>query len=128
MKLPFEKNQRMRVARAAGSAVADMRARAGMTQENVAEALGVGTDAVSRMERGVIELGVVRLVEFAELFGCGVAELLIPASERPGDQAAVIAAELADLSAKDRAGVVAMVRQLAEMLRGKPASGHAEQD
>lgn len=127
MKLPFEKNQRMRVARAAGSAVADMRARAGMTQENVAEALGVGTDAVSRMERGVIELGVVRLVEFAELFGCGVAELLIPASERPADQVAVIAAELADLSAKDRAGVVAMVKQLAEMLRGKPGSGPAEE-
>ena len=119
MNLPFDKEQRMRIARWAGTAVAEMRARAGMTQEGVAEALGIGTDAVSRMERGVIELGVVRLVEFAELFGCGVAELLVPASERPVDQAAVIAAELAELSAKDREGVVAMVKQLAEMLRGK---------
>jgi transcriptional regulator with XRE-family HTH domain len=119
MKLPFDKEQRMRAARAAGSAVADMRARVGMTQENVAEALGVGIDAVSRMERGVIELGFARLAEFSELFGCGVEELLIPASERPIDQAVVIAAELDGLSAEDRAGVVAMVKQLAGMLRAK---------
>ena len=125
MNLPFDKDQRISIARAAGMAVADRRLRAGMTQEQVAEALEVGTDAVSRMERGVIELGIARLVEFAELFGCGVEELLIPASQRPIDQAIVIASELDGLSAEQREGVVAMVKQMARMLRSKPGARHA---
>lgn len=74
MKLPFEKYQRMHIAHAAGVGLANMRARAGMTQDSVAEVLGIGTDAISRMERGVIELSVARMVELAELFGCGVEE------------------------------------------------------
>jgi len=119
MKLPLDKAQSKAVSRAAGAGIARMRARAGMTQEGVAEALGIGIEAVSRLERGVIEPGVARLVELAELFGCGVAELLIPASSRAIDQASAIAQEIAGLPPKEREALVAVVRQLVELLRSK---------
>jgi transcriptional regulator with XRE-family HTH domain len=125
MKLPLDKAQRKFVAQAAGRGIANMRVHAGMTQEGVAEALGIGVDAVSRLERGVIEPGVARLVEFAELFQCGVADLLIPASDRPADQAAAIASELSELSPNDREAVVAIVKHLAELLRSKQGKGQS---
>jgi transcriptional regulator with XRE-family HTH domain len=119
MKLPLDKAESKAVSRAAGAGIARMRARAGLTQEGVAESLGIGIEAVSRLERGVIEPGVIRLVELAELFGCGVAELLVPASSRVFDQASAIAQEISGLPAKDRDALVAIVRHLAELLRSK---------
>ena len=96
-----------------------MRARAGFTQDEVAEALGVGSEAVSRFERGLVDLGISRMVELAELFECGIGELLMESSNRPADQASVIASEIAALPAKERETIVAFVRQLAELLRPK---------
>lgn len=96
-----------------------MRMRAGMTQEGVAEALGLGVEAVSRLERGVVDPSVPRLVELAELFGCGIAELLMGASPRPTDQAALIAQDIANLAPKERETVAAFVRQLSDLLRAK---------
>ncbi len=96
-----------------------MRLRAGMTQDGVAEALGIGIEAVSRLERGVVDPGVPRLVELANLFECGIAELLMGASPRPTDQAALIAQDIASLAPKEREVVAAFVRQLADLLRAK---------
>ena len=126
MKLPLDKAQSKAVSQAAGAGIARMRINAGLTQEGVAEALGIGIEAVSRLERGVIEPGVARLVELAELFGCGVAELLVPASARVADQASAIAQLISGLPAKDRQALVEIVRNLAELLRSKQVKRHAE--
>ena len=96
-----------------------MRARAGMTQEDVAEALGIGVEAVSRLERGVVDPGVPRLVELAHLFDCGVAELLMGASPRAVDQVGLIAQDIANLPAKEREAIAAIVKQIAALLRAK---------
>ena len=119
MKRPLTKAQRSAICQAAGAGIARMRARAGLTQDEVAEALGVGPEAVSRIERGVVDPGISRIVELAELFRCGVDELLISASGRHQEQAAEIAEELAKLPAKEREAVAAIVRQLGELLRPK---------
>ncbi len=126
MKLPLNAIQRKQVAQAAGAGIARLRARAGLTQENVAESLGIGIEAVSRLERGVVDPSVSRLVELAELFGCGMDELLLPGSSRPRDQAMAIAQEIAGLPPKDREALVQIVRQLVEMLRSKQPKRHAD--
>ena len=59
-----------------GRAIAQYRQRSGLTQEQVAEKLQIGNEAVSRMERGLIMPNVVRLLELAEIFDCTAAELL----------------------------------------------------
>jgi transcriptional regulator with XRE-family HTH domain len=117
MKLPLEKDQRKAISKAAGAGIAAMRARARMTQDEVAEALGVGPEAVSRIERGVVDPGIPRLVELATLFDCGIAELLMGASPRASDQAGMMARDIANLSPKEREAIAGIVRQLATLLR-----------
>ncbi|WP_233118502.1 helix-turn-helix domain-containing protein [Aggregatibacter actinomycetemcomitans] len=49
-----------------GKAIAKQRQQSGYTQEQVAEMLEIGNEAVSRIERGLIMPNVVRLIELAE--------------------------------------------------------------
>jgi transcriptional regulator with XRE-family HTH domain len=126
MKLPLSAAQRKQVSQAAGAGIARMRARAGFTQQDVAEALDLGIEAVSRLERGVVDPSVSRLVELAELFGCGMQELLLPASGRADDQAIAIARDIAGLPPRDREALAAVVRQLADLLRSKRSKRHAD--
>ena len=121
MTLPYTQDQRRAIARAAGTAVARRRANADLSQDQVAEALGIGPEAVSRLERGVVELSVSRLVELAELFDCGLDELLFESSSRPADQGFAIAREIESVPAKEREALLGIVMQLAQILRGKRA-------
>ena len=58
------------LAKSVGKAIGRQRQQAGLTQEQVAEHLKIGMEAVSRMERGLVVPTVVRLAELAQLFGC----------------------------------------------------------
>jgi len=100
-----------------GRAIAKQRLRRGLTQEEVAERLGVGNEAVSRIERGVVVPNIERLVEFASIFGCEVADLLTEASPRPDDQAIRISRLLMQLAPEDRQMVVELVERLTERLK-----------
>ncbi|MDR2924530.1 MAG: helix-turn-helix domain-containing protein [Azoarcus sp.] len=102
---------------AVGRAVARQRMRCGLTQEEVAERLGVGNAAISRIERGVVMPNVARLVEFAAVFGCEASMLLAEASPNPDDQAERISHLLEALDGADRQLVVEWVERLAERLR-----------
>jgi transcriptional regulator with XRE-family HTH domain len=99
-----------------GRAISKQRIRSGLTQEEVAERLGVGNEAVSRIERGIVIPNVARLLEFAMIFGCDVAELLTDASYRPEDQASRISRLLHPLTASDRQLVVDVVERLTNRL------------
>lgn len=70
-----------------GRAIAKYRKAAGMSQEKLAEELGLRNEAVSRMERGIVIPTVERLIEMAEIFDCPVSELLTETSTRPTDEA-----------------------------------------
>ncbi len=85
-----------------GQCIAKRRLAANLTQDQVAEKLGIGYEAVSRMERGKSIPTVIRLFELAEIFGCEVQELLTESSSRPDDQTAQIRRMLVELSSKDR--------------------------
>jgi len=120
----MEKTREQELAKAVGKAIAQKRLSAGFTQEEVAESLGIGYEAVSRMERGMIIPTVTRLVELAETLGCEVTDLVTKGSDRATDQAQVIAKKLDRLSSTDRVAVMEIMEILTDRLAAKKGSTH----
>ncbi|WP_175907993.1 helix-turn-helix domain-containing protein [Burkholderia seminalis] len=104
------------LAAAVGRTIAKQRVASGLTQEQVAEELGVGLEAVSRMERGVVIPTVVRLFELANIFECDAADLLTEASSRSSDQANHLNGLLSRLSSTDRAMLLEVFERLSTRL------------
>lgn len=102
-----------------GLSISRARQDANLTQEDVAEKLGIGPEAVSRLERGVGSITAERLVVLAEMFGCRSDQLLLGASLRRDDQAAALAQLLDGLTPTDRAFVLNSAERLADFLRSK---------
>jgi transcriptional regulator with XRE-family HTH domain len=104
------------LAKSIGSAIAHKRTQAGMTQEAVAAKLGIGNEAVSRLERGIAMPSIQRLYELAELFQCEAVDLLTAGSLHVDDQLRHLKKLLAPLEASDRQLVLAIVEQLSARL------------
>ena len=104
------------LAKSLGAAIAAKRVESGLSQEAVAERLGIGQEAVSRTERGVVTPSLERLLAFSDVFGCRLDELILPASDRPDDQAVQLGWQLKGLNPKDRAFVLDLVEQLCARL------------
>ena len=104
------------LAKAVGRAIARQRQQAGLTQEQVAEHLSIGMEAVSRMERGIVVPTVVRLAELAQLFDCELADFLRETSNRPTEQGIVLSQQLAKLDTADRELVLEVVDKLVARL------------
>lgn len=117
--MPPENNHHGELFRSIGRTLAQRREAKGLTQDQVAEALHIGTEAVSRMERGITMPTVLRLAELAEVYGCGIDELLIASSTRTSDQAELIAQILSALPEIDRARIVEVVQKVAERLKDR---------
>lgn len=99
-----------------GRAIARQRSRSELTQEEVAERLGIGNEAVSRIERGIVMPNIERLVDLASIFGCEAADLLTEASVRPEDQTRRIYDLLLPLNTADRLLLMEIMENLAERL------------
>lgn len=99
-----------------GETIAKYRQDAGLTQNDVAEKLEIGYEAVSRMERGVVMPTVERLVELAEIFNCEAADLLTKSSNRTEDQAVQIHGMLSTLEENDRKLILQIVEMLSQRL------------
>ena len=69
------------------------------------------------MERGITMPTVQRLAELAEIYRCGIDELLIASSNRISDQAELISQVLQTLPEADRAMVVEIVQKIAGRLK-----------
>ncbi|KVN60322.1 helix-turn-helix domain-containing protein [Burkholderia stagnalis] len=110
----MDEQQKAVLVKAVGQTIASKRAAAGLSQERVAEALGITREAVSRMETGVAVPSVVRLAELAEIFGCGIEELLTDASNRKIDQARKIVDLLDGLPDDKRAALMSVIKQLVD--------------
>lgn len=106
-------------AKSVGAAISARRTAAGLSQEDVAEQLDIGQEAVSRMERGVVAPSLQRLIDLATVFGCRLDELVLPTSARPNDQAAWLSKQLSGLAVKDREFVLALIDQLCSRLKAK---------
>ncbi|WP_049269379.1 helix-turn-helix domain-containing protein [Pseudomonas aeruginosa] len=110
------KNDSKHLAELVGRAIARQRVSSGLSQEQVAERLGIGSEAVSRIERGIVMPNVERLVELAAIFGCETADLLTEGSSRPEDQGRRLQSMLSTLTAPDRVLVLEVVERLVERL------------
>ncbi|MFT7724004.1 MAG: helix-turn-helix transcriptional regulator [Roseateles sp.] len=113
----MQNNEHRELFKTIGRTLAQRREARGLTQEQVSERLEIGTEAVSRMERGLTMPTVQRLAELAEIYDCGIDELLIASSTRTSDQAELIAQVLKTLPEGDRAMVVEVVQKIAERLK-----------
>jgi len=102
-----------------GRAIAKQRKRCGLTQNEVAEKLGVSFDVVSRTERGVVMPGLARLMQFAAIFDCETAELLTETSTRSTDQASRMADLISDLNHTERLLIMNMIEQLVMYMKQK---------
>lgn len=119
----MEKTRELRLAKAVGKAIASRRSKLRLTQEDVAERLGIGYEAVSRMERGLNIPTVTRLIELAEVLDCAVSELVTQSSDRALDQAKVIAQKIQRLSAKDRSATLQIMDILSDRLSSHRKAG-----
>ncbi|QIW16730.1 hypothetical protein A4G20_10520 [Pasteurellaceae bacterium RH1A] len=104
-------------AKQVGNTIARYRQQAGFTQEQIAEKLEIGNEAISRIERGVAMPSLVRLLEFAEIFNCRVVDLLSPNSERLQDKTDYLNSLLATVNEQERQLIAAMVEKLIEYFR-----------
>jgi len=107
------------IAQAVGQAIAAQREMAKYTQEQLAEAIGVGVQQLSRFERGAVTPSVQRLYQIADALGCRIDELLMSSSRRQLDQEAVLAQELSGLESSDRDVIAAVTRTLATHMRSR---------
>ena len=99
-----------------GRRIALQRQKAGLTQEAVAEALGIGNEAVSRLERGTVAASVPRMMELATLFGCQTGDFFMEQSVVVQDQAAEISALLVRVNPEARKFVMEQVRHTIQWL------------
>ena len=112
----MSKTESKQLAELVGQAIARQRSRCKLSQEQVAEKLGIGSEAVSRIERGIVMPNIERLVELAGIFGCETADLLTAGSSRPEDQARRLYDLLSTLDTGDRALVMDVVERLVDRL------------
>ncbi|MEE9710034.1 helix-turn-helix transcriptional regulator [Aeromonas caviae] len=104
------------LAKSVGKAIGRQRQQAGLTQDQVAEHLSIGMEAVSRMERGIVVPTIARLAELAQLFGCELADFLRETSPRRTEQGIVLGQKLARLDSDDRALLLETFERLVERL------------
>ncbi len=104
------------LSKAVGAAIGRARVQCGLTQDQVAEALEIGPEAVSRMERGVVIPSLIRLVEFAELFKCPVETFFSRATGLTDDNANAIAKLISVLNRGDRQFVLEIVEKTCQHL------------
>lgn len=101
------------IRRTVGAAIAKKREQAGMSQEAVAEMLGIGHLSISRMERGVHNVTAERLILLAEIFACRADELLLPGSDRLVDQLGELSKIMEEFTDGERFFVMEFARNFA---------------
>ena len=88
--------------RAVGQALLLERRKCGMSQQQVAELVGIEPESVSRIENGVIAPTLARLRQFAIIYSCSLEVIVAQASDQASDIAKKLAGELQDLPEADR--------------------------
>lgn len=103
--------------KAVGAALAAERRKAGLSQQQVAEQIGVEPESVSRMETGSIVPSLLRLRQLAGVYECSMEALVGRTSDQPSDIAAWLARELGSLGDADRAFVAQQTEHLVQHIK-----------
>jgi transcriptional regulator with XRE-family HTH domain len=116
------------VDRALAARVRERRTMLGLTQQQLAELIGVTYQQAHKYETGANRIGVARLVDLCRVLGTTVAELLADLEAKPARSALrrdqlELAKDVARLDGFTRQAIVAFVRQLAKRApHGLPGS------
>jgi len=105
-----------------GRLLANKRQAKALTQEQLAERLGVEQETISRFERGATLPPLARLLEIADVLGVALDELVRSTSNRLQDQVADITVMLETLDSENREWVRAWVSEMCQKLAPKPKS------
>ena len=100
-----------------GKAIAFRRRVAGMTQEELADMLGIAPDTLSRMENGRFAPKMGRLRSIAAALRCSVTDLFRETDEKTADRASTIAEILKPLPDDVQTALVELMRQAACVIR-----------
>jgi transcriptional regulator with XRE-family HTH domain len=100
-----------------GKAIARHRIACGLTQGDVAEKLGIGNEAVSRIERGLVMPTIARLAQLAEIFNCPTGDLLTEVSTSSRDRLGCLRGKLERLDEIDRVLILEIVETLTNRLQ-----------
>lgn len=102
-----------------GARIKRRREATGYTQDMVAEKMGLGTAAYARYEQGTAAPSITRLADMADIFECGLDELVMDTSTRIEDQAQRILVALEDVSVYDRESVMQVLEQVCKIAWNK---------
>jgi transcriptional regulator with XRE-family HTH domain len=108
------KNKDESILKAVGERLQKLRIQKGMTQEQLAEAIGVQPETVSRYERGAIPLSLSQLFQISEALGVGV-DLLLGLPAKKGQESRREAELFERFSLLDKLGqdlILALLRRL----------------
>ena len=105
------------LAKVIGDNIASRRRELGLTQMVLAERLGIGQDALSRMEKGLISPKISRLREFGVALECSVASLFREQHEDMNDSLAELAELFLPLEQQKRNAVIRAVRELVKAVK-----------
>ncbi|MBB1075404.1 helix-turn-helix transcriptional regulator [Rhodoferax sp. 4810] len=102
-----------------GVCIQRKRLEAGYTQEIVSEKLNLALASYARYETGNATPNILMLIRIAEIFECGLDELLVGISTKPDDQAKYITNLLQDVERADRLHIVKIVERICLISKGK---------
>lgn len=105
------------LAKRLGAAIRVQRLAVGMTQAQLAEAIQVEKETVSRFETGALTPTLGRLEHIADTLQIPIGGLFRAPSDKSQDQAEDIAQMMSGLPKKERALVIQIVRDLTTLLR-----------
>lgn len=110
------KTNRQQFAKQLGITIASYRQQIGLTQEQIAEKLEMGNEAISRIERGVVMPTLARLIELADIFDCQLADLLGKNSGRTKDEADYLHQLLKERTMEERQMIVEVIEKMVALL------------
>lgn len=99
-----------------GQNIAAKRRAKGLTQQELAEKVGIESVTLSRLETGASLPSIIRLSEIADALDAGLSELVSGVSPYASDQAREIAEQLSRVSDDDRSLIVDLLKRLAGRL------------
>lgn len=102
-----------------GKAIAKERAARGLTQEGLAQAIGVQQETISRFERGAVLPPLQRLIQLAEVFDIPLDNLVRGTTNRAADDGVEITMMLKRLNPESREFVRRWVVEMCEVLGRK---------
>ena len=114
-----QKGKHEKLKKQIGSRIKRRREATGYTQDMVAQRLGIGTAAYARYEQGTAEPSITRLSDMADVFECGLDELIIDSSVRVEDQTKRINLALEDVSVYDRESIMQVLEQVCKIAWNK---------